>query len=91
MLTTPRMFTVGTYSFIGNAGLCGIPGLPTCGPHLSVAAKIGISFGALFGLLLVLLGVLIWWKRRANIRRAQKIAACKCLADSWNFLYFAYK
>ncbi|THU45131.1 hypothetical protein C4D60_Mb02t14640 [Musa balbisiana] len=60
-----------------NAGLCGIPGLPTCGPHLSVAVKIGIAFGALFALLLVVLCVLIWWKRRENILRARKIAAAR--------------
>lgn len=68
----------GMCSFTGNAGLCGIPGLPTCGPHLSVAVKIGIAFGALFALLLVVLCVLIWWKRRENILRARKIAAGKC-------------
>ncbi|WOL10422.1 receptor-like protein kinase [Canna indica] len=66
-----------SFNFTGNAGLCGIPGLPTCGPHLSVPAKIGIAFGSLFGLLLVILCVLIWWKRRANIRRTQKIASSR--------------
>ncbi|XP_074565406.1 receptor-like protein 4 [Curcuma longa] len=66
-----------SFNFTGNAGLCGIPGLRACGPHLSLAAKIGIAFGALFGLLLVLLCILIWWKRRANILRAQKIAASR--------------
>ncbi|CAL9767117.1 unnamed protein product [Musa acuminata subsp. burmannicoides] len=66
-----------SFNFTGNAGLCGIPGLPTCGPHLSVAVKIGIAFGALFALLLVVLCVLIWWKRRENILRARKIAAAR--------------
>ncbi|XP_042437943.1 receptor-like protein 4 [Zingiber officinale] len=66
-----------SFNFTGNAGLCGIPGLRACGPHLSLAAKLGIAFGALFGLLLILLCVLIWWKRRANILRAQKIAASR--------------
>lgn len=63
------------YSFTGNDGLCGIPGLPACGPHLSVGAKIGIAFGLLFGLLLVLVFITCWWKRRQNILRAQKTAA----------------
>ncbi|CAL9080388.1 unnamed protein product [Musa textilis] len=66
-----------SFNFTGNAGLCGIPGLPTCGPHLSVAVKIGIAFGVLFALLLVVLCVLIWWKRRENILRARKIAAAR--------------
>lgn len=65
------------HSFTGNAGLCGIPGLPSCGPHLSVAAKIGIAFGASFVFLLAVVAALIWWKRRENILRAQRIAAGK--------------
>jgi hypothetical protein len=63
------------YSFTGNDGLCGIPGLSSCGPHLSVGAKIGIAFGLLFGLLIVLVIITCWWKRRQNILRAQKLAA----------------
>lgn len=63
------------YSFTGNDGLCGIPGLPECGPHLSVGAKIGIAFGSLFALLFVLVFITCWWKRRQNILRAQKLAA----------------
>lgn len=67
----------GKNSFTGNAGLCGIPGLPSCGPHLSIAAKIGIAFGSLIGLLLMVVFAACWWKRRQNILRAQKIAAGK--------------
>ncbi|URD99263.1 Di-glucose binding within endoplasmic reticulum [Musa troglodytarum] len=66
-----------SFNFTGNAGLCGIPGLPSCGPHLSVAAKIGIAFGASFVFLLAVVAALIWWKRRENILRAQRIAAAR--------------
>nr|GMD10285.1 putative leucine-rich repeat receptor-like serine/threonine-protein kinase At2g14440 [Ipomoea batatas] len=56
-------------------GLCGIPGLRTCGPHLSVGAKVGIGFGVLVALLLIATCLTCWWKRRQNILRAQRIAA----------------
>ncbi|GJZ05995.1 hypothetical protein Tco_0539788 [Tanacetum coccineum] len=62
-------------NFTDNDGLCGIPGLPTCGPHLSAGAKIGIALGACAGLLLVATCLTCWWKRRQNILRAQQIAA----------------
>nr|GMD09065.1 putative leucine-rich repeat receptor-like serine/threonine-protein kinase At2g14440 [Ipomoea batatas] len=62
-------------SFTDNAGLCGIPGLRTCGPHLSVGAKVGIGFGVLVALLLIATCLTCWWKRRQNILRAQRIAA----------------
>lgn len=65
---------VDMYSFTDNAGLCGIPGLPTCGPHLSTGAKIGIGFGVLVIILLLIICSLVWWKRRQNILRAQHIA-----------------
>ncbi|KAF9588403.1 hypothetical protein IFM89_009418 [Coptis chinensis] len=38
------------------SSLCGVPGLPTCGPHLSTVAKIGITFGVFFPLLLIVVG-----------------------------------
>ena len=60
-------------SFTDNAGLCGIPGLPTCGPHLSAGAKVGIGLGASFTLLLLITGSVCWWKRRQNILRVQQI------------------
>lgn len=66
-----------SFNFTGNDGLCGIPGLASCGPHLSVGAKIGIAFGALIGFLLLLVCLGCWWKRRQNILRAQKIAASR--------------
>lgn len=61
-------------SFTDNAGLCGIPGLPTCGTHLSAGAKVGIAFGACVALLLLVMCSVCWWKRRQNILRAQQIA-----------------
>ncbi|XP_031279385.1 receptor-like protein 4 [Pistacia vera] len=64
-----------SFNFTDNAGLCGIPGLPTCGPHLSTGAKIGIGFGVLIIVLLLVVCSVVWWKRRQNIQRAQQIAA----------------
>ncbi|KAF8413840.1 hypothetical protein HHK36_001834 [Tetracentron sinense] len=55
--------------------LCGIPGLPTCGPHLSAGAKIGIGLGTSLAFLLIVICSLCWWKRRQNILRAQRISA----------------
>ncbi|KAJ3670494.1 hypothetical protein LUZ60_010818 [Juncus effusus] len=66
-----------SFNFTGNDGLCGIPGLPTCGPRLSVGAKIGIAFGSLFAFLLLLVFATCWWKRRQNILRAQKLQAAR--------------
>ncbi|XP_073005544.1 receptor-like protein 4 [Typha latifolia] len=66
-----------SFNFTGNEGLCGIPGLPTCGPHLSVAAKIGVAFGSLVTFLFVVIFAACWWKRRQNILRAQKLAAAR--------------
>nr|CAD1819116.1 unnamed protein product [Ananas comosus var. bracteatus] len=63
-----------SFNFTGNAGLCGIPGLPSCGPHLSIAAKIGIAFGSLIGLLLMVVLAACWWKRRRTsfaLRKSQ--------------------
>lgn len=70
-----RLLHRASFNFTDNDGLCGIPGLPTCGPHLSAGAKIGIALGACAGLLLVATCLTCWWKRRQNILRAQQIAA----------------
>lgn len=69
-----QVFTVDICSFTDNAGLCGIPGLPTCGPHLSVGAKVGIALGALLSLLLIVICSVCWWKRQQNILRARQLA-----------------
>ncbi|KAL6992526.1 Receptor-like protein 4 [Sarracenia purpurea var. burkii] len=69
-----RLLHRATMNFTDNAGLCGIPGLPTCGPHLSPGAKIGIALGSCASLLLIFTFVLCWWKRRQNILRAQRLA-----------------
>ncbi|KAJ1684904.1 hypothetical protein LUZ63_016294 [Rhynchospora breviuscula] len=63
------------FNLTGNNRLCGNLGLPECGPHQSVGAKIGIAFGSLFGPLLVVIFINCWWKRRQNILRAQQLAA----------------
>ncbi|KAJ7947008.1 Leucine-rich repeat receptor-like protein kinase [Quillaja saponaria] len=70
-----RLLHRASFNFTDNAGLCGMPGLPTCGAHLSAGAKIGIAFGASFTLLLLGTCSICWWKRRHNILRAQQIAA----------------
>ncbi|KAK1281648.1 hypothetical protein QJS10_CPB22g00237 [Acorus calamus] len=64
-----------SFNFTGNAGICGIPGLPSCGPQLSIKDKVGIGFGSLIAILLMLVCLTCWWKRRQNILRAQKIAS----------------
>ncbi|KAJ6853340.1 putative leucine-rich repeat receptor-like serine/threonine-protein kinase [Iris pallida] len=66
-----------SFNFTGNSGLCGIPGLPACGPHLSLAAKFGIALAALLVLLLLVVCVTCWLKRRQNTLRVQKIASSR--------------
>ncbi|EYU27999.1 hypothetical protein ABFS82_13G104600 [Erythranthe guttata] len=70
-----RLLYGASFNFTDNAGLCGIPGLPACGPHLSTGAKIGIGLGSCVALLLIVTCLTCWWKRRQNILRTQKIAA----------------
>ncbi|XP_076922017.1 receptor-like protein 4 [Bidens hawaiensis] len=70
-----RLLHRASFNFTDNDGLCGIPGLPTCGPHLSAGAKIGIALGACVGFLLIATCLTCWWKRRQNILRTQQIAA----------------
>ncbi|KAJ6707091.1 RECEPTOR-LIKE PROTEIN 4 [Salix viminalis] len=69
-----RLLHGASFNFTDNAGLCGIPGLRTCGPHLSAGEKIGIAFGASVGFLLMVICSMCWWKRRQNILRVQQIA-----------------
>ncbi|XP_078436814.1 receptor like protein 4 [Wolffia australiana] len=64
-------------NFTGNDGLCGIPGLPSCGPHLSLMAKIGIASGSFIGLILLTICLICWRKRRQNILRAQQISTSR--------------
>ncbi|XP_020230913.1 receptor-like protein 4 [Cajanus cajan] len=70
-----RLLHGASFNFTDNAGLCGIPGLPTCGPHLSAGAKVGIGLGVSFTFLLLITGSVCWWKRRQNILRVQQITA----------------
>ncbi|KAH7546040.1 hypothetical protein FEM48_Zijuj01G0158500 [Ziziphus jujuba var. spinosa] len=70
-----RLLHRASFNFTDNAGLCGIPGLPSCGHHLTAGQKVGIVLGALTLLLLIVLCSICWWKRRQNILRAQQIAA----------------
>ncbi|KAI3718965.1 hypothetical protein L6452_19850 [Arctium lappa] len=70
-----RLLHRASFNFTDNRGLCGIPGLPTCGPHLTAGAMIGIALGSCVALLLIATCLTCWWKRRQNILRAQQIAA----------------
>ncbi|OVA00354.1 Leucine-rich repeat [Macleaya cordata] len=70
-----RLLHRASFNFTSNAGLCGIPGLRTCGPHLSTGAKIGIVIGVFVAFVLILICSVCWWKRRQNILRAQQMAA----------------
>ncbi|KAJ7968593.1 Leucine-rich repeat receptor-like protein kinase [Quillaja saponaria] len=70
-----RLLHRASFNFTDNAGLCGIPGLPTCGAHLSAGSKIGIALGASFTFLLLVTCSVCWCKRRQNILRAQQISA----------------
>ncbi|KAL5730478.1 Receptor-like protein 4 [Ranunculus cassubicifolius] len=70
-----RLVHRASFNFTTNSGLCGIPGLRTCGPHLSTGAKIGIALGVFIAFLLIMTVSICWWKRRENILRTQRIAA----------------
>ncbi|GKV47721.1 hypothetical protein SLEP1_g54590 [Rubroshorea leprosula] len=70
-----RLLHGASFNFTDNAGLCGIPGLPPCGSHLSAGAKVGIGFGVALSLLLLVICSMCWWKRRQNILRTQQITA----------------
>ncbi|KAH1091120.1 hypothetical protein J1N35_018377 [Gossypium stocksii] len=70
-----RLLNGASFNFTDNHGLCGIPGLPKCGPHLSAGAKVGIAFAVFLCLVLLVICSICWWKRQQNILRAQQIAA----------------
>lgn len=70
-----RLLHRASFNFTDNAGLCGIPGLRPCGPHLSTAGEIGVGVGVFIVFLLIVICSMCWWKRRQNILRAQRIAA----------------
>lgn len=70
-----RLLHRASFNFTDNSGLCGIPGLPSCGPHLTAGAKVGIALGSLVLFLLLVIFSVCCWKRRQNILRAQQIAA----------------
>ncbi|KAE8716967.1 hypothetical protein F3Y22_tig00110082pilonHSYRG00027 [Hibiscus syriacus] len=70
-----RLLNGDSFNFTDNAGLCGIPGLRTCGLHLSAGAKVGIVFFASLAFLLLVICSVCYWKRRQNILRAQQMAA----------------
>ncbi|GMJ08293.1 receptor like protein 4 [Hibiscus trionum] len=72
-----RLLNGASFNISDNPGLCGIPGLPKCGPHLSAGAKVGIAFGVFLSLLLLVICSWCWWKRRQNILRTQQIAAAR--------------
>ncbi|KAL4330569.1 hypothetical protein AHAS_Ahas13G0413200 [Arachis hypogaea] len=60
--------------FTDNRGLCGIPGLPSCGRGLSGGDRAGIGLGVSFMAVALVGGSVCWWRRRNNILRAQQIA-----------------
>lgn len=70
-----RLLHRASFNFTDNHGLCGIPGLRTCGPHLTGGAKVGIAFGVLGVFLLIIICSICCWKRRQNILRTQQMAA----------------
>ncbi|KAL5576701.1 hypothetical protein UlMin_018400 [Ulmus minor] len=70
-----RLLHRASFNFTDNSGLCGIPGLPSCGRHLTAGQKVGIALGALSLFLLLVIFSICYWKRRQNILRAQQMAA----------------
>ncbi|GER25446.1 leucine-rich repeat family protein [Striga asiatica] len=70
-----RLLHGASFNFTDNSGLCGIPGLPSCGTHLSPGAKAGVVLGSCVAFLITATCFTCWWKRRQNILRTQRIAA----------------
>ncbi|KAH9297727.1 hypothetical protein KI387_029409, partial [Taxus chinensis] len=63
-----------SFNFAENAGLCGVPGLRSCGPHLSAGSKVGIAIGVIISVIVLLICGVCMWKRRQNILRAERLA-----------------
>jgi hypothetical protein len=59
-------------SFANNAGLCGV-GLGSCNQDSKKSTKAGIIIAIIVAVIMVLTGGLVYWKRRANIARAQRL------------------
>ncbi|XP_024531007.1 receptor-like protein 4 [Selaginella moellendorffii] len=69
-----------SFNFSDNPGLCGIPGVRSCGFVLASGAKVGIAFGAfIFAMVAVTCGFCLW-KRRQNIARSQRITTTRSAA-----------
>lgn len=69
-------------SIANNEDLCGV-GIKPCG-HLKGGTKAGIIVGVLLGSLLAALAIYIFYKRRQNIARAQRLRKpllCPFLVD----------
>ncbi|XP_057748203.1 receptor-like protein 4 [Arachis stenosperma] len=69
-----RLLHRASFNFTDNRGLCGIPGLPSCGRGLSGGDRAGIGLGVSFMAVALVGGSVCWWRRRNNILRAQQIA-----------------
>ena len=59
-------------SFANNAGLCGV-GLGSCTQDSKKGTKAGIIIAIIVAVIMVLTGGFVYWKRKANIARAQRL------------------
>lgn len=59
-------------SFANNAGLCGV-GLGSCTQDSKKGTKAGIIVAIIVAVIMVLTGGFVYWKRKANIARAQRL------------------
>lgn len=59
-------------SFANNDGLCGV-GLGSCNQDSNKGTKAGIIVAVIVAVAMVLTGGFVYWKRRANIARAQRL------------------
>ncbi|KAJ7247111.1 hypothetical protein O6H91_Y427000 [Diphasiastrum complanatum] len=60
-----------SFNFSDNSGLCGIPGLSSCG-ILSSGSKVGLAVGTTLGALILVVCILAIRQRRYNIARAKR-------------------